>query len=43
MGEERTNETAVMVDTFRPLRVTDAARTISAPEYAWSWSGGTGA
>jgi len=40
MGEERTNETAVMVDTFRPLRLTDAARAISAAEYPWSWAGG---
>jgi homogentisate 1,2-dioxygenase len=38
MGEERTNETAVMIDTFRPLRVSDAARRISAPDYPWSWA-----
>jgi homogentisate 1,2-dioxygenase len=41
MGEDRTNETAVMVDTFRPLRLTEAARSVSAPEYPWSWSRGT--
>jgi homogentisate 1,2-dioxygenase len=38
MGEERTNETAVMIDTFRPLRVSDAARRISVPDYPWSWA-----
>ena len=38
MQEERTNETAVMIDTFRPLRLTDAARSISAADYPWTWS-----
>jgi homogentisate 1,2-dioxygenase len=38
MGEDRTNETAVMIDTFRPLRLTDAARRISAADYPWSWA-----
>ena len=36
--EERTNETAVMIDTFRPLRLSDAARRISASDYPWSWA-----
>lgn len=36
----RTDEVAVMLDTFRPLRVTEAARRISDPEYPWSWAGG---
>ena len=36
--EDRTNETAVMIDTFRPLRVSDAARRISADDYPWSWA-----
>ena len=38
MGEDRTNETAVMIDTFRPLRVSDVARGISAHDYPWSWA-----
>jgi homogentisate 1,2-dioxygenase len=35
---ERTEEVAVMIDTFRPLRVTDDARSISDPDYPWSWA-----
>jgi homogentisate 1,2-dioxygenase len=35
---DRTEEVAVMVDTFAPLRVTDAGRSISAPEYPWTWA-----
>ena len=35
---ERTEETAVMIDTFAPLRVSDAARAVSDPEYPWSWA-----
>ena len=31
------SEVAVMIDTFRPLKVSDAARSISAEDYAWSW------
>ena len=27
-----------MLDTFRPLGVTDLARSISDENYAWSWS-----
>ncbi|HEX4821491.1 MAG TPA: homogentisate 1,2-dioxygenase [Acidimicrobiales bacterium] len=38
MDQDRTNETAVMIDTFRPLRVSDAARRISASDYPWSWA-----
>ena len=33
-----TNETAVMIDTFAPLLVSDAARRISDPSYLSSWS-----
>ena len=40
MDQDRTNETAVMIDTFKPLRVSDAARAISASEYPWTWAGG---
>ncbi len=36
--QERTEELAVMVDTFRPLDVSDLAREISAPEYPWTWT-----
>lgn len=42
MDQDRTNEIAVMIDTFRPLRVSDAARAISADDYAWSWAGRSG-
>ena len=38
MGEDRTNETAVMIDTFRPLRLSAAARRISDGDYPWSWA-----
>ena len=34
----RTEEIAVMVDTFAPLAVSDAARTISDPDYPWTWA-----
>jgi homogentisate 1,2-dioxygenase len=34
----RTEEVAVMVDTFAPLGLSDAARDISDPAYAWTWS-----
>lgn len=35
---DRTEETAVMIDTFAPLGVTDVGRAISVPEYPWSWA-----
>ncbi len=35
---DRTAELAVMIDTFAPLSVTDMARSISAPEYPWTWA-----
>jgi homogentisate 1,2-dioxygenase len=34
----RTEEVAVMVDTFAPLGLSDAARDISDPAYAWTWA-----
>ena len=37
-GEDRTSELAVMIDTFRPLGLTAAARAVSDPDYPWSWS-----
>lgn len=37
LGADRTEETAVMIDTFAPLRVSEAARTASDPDYPSSW------
>ena len=37
-GRTSTDETAVMIDTFRPLLLTDQAATAEDPEYAWSWA-----
>lgn len=37
IGKERTEELAVMVDTFRPLRVTQAALNHEDPDYMYSW------
>ena len=39
LDQERTDELAVMVDTFRRLRVTGAARSVSAPDYHLTWAG----
>ena len=36
-GEERTDELAVMIDTFKPLNVTAAARIIDDKDYPLSW------
>lgn len=38
MDADSTHEVAVMVDTFAPLGVTDVARSVSDPEYPFSWS-----
>lgn len=38
VDQDRTEEVAVMIDTFAPLQVTDTARAVSAPEYPWSWA-----
>ena len=38
-GKTSTDETAVMIDTFRPLNLADSARTAEDPEYPWSWAG----
>lgn len=40
LGQERTDELAVMVDTFAPLRLTDAALACEDPTYPWSWARG---
>jgi homogentisate 1,2-dioxygenase len=37
IGKEKTEELAVMVDTFRPLRLTRYAREIEDEGYAYSW------
>jgi homogentisate 1,2-dioxygenase len=38
-GQERTEEVAVMMDTFRRLRLSAAARQVADDGYAWTWSG----
>ncbi|WP_226344149.1 homogentisate 1,2-dioxygenase [Agilicoccus flavus] len=40
LGAERFDETAVMVDTFRPLDLGEAAFACDDGVYAWSWTGG---
>jgi homogentisate 1,2-dioxygenase len=37
LGARRTEELAVMWDTFRPLRLTELSRELDRPEYALSW------
>ncbi|HEV7128613.1 MAG TPA: homogentisate 1,2-dioxygenase [Ktedonobacterales bacterium] len=37
LGAERTEELAVMVDTFRPLKFGDAAEPLDDPQYPFSW------
>jgi homogentisate 1,2-dioxygenase len=37
LGATRTEELAVMIDTFRPLRLTELARDHDDPSYALSW------
>jgi homogentisate 1,2-dioxygenase len=38
VGAERTDETAVMLDTFSPLMISAAARETADEDYAWSWA-----
>ena len=38
LGAGRTDELAVMWDTFRPLRLTDVWRDHDVPDYAYSWN-----
>ncbi len=38
VGAARTEETAVMVDTFTPLEISGAARAGADPDYPWSWA-----
>jgi homogentisate 1,2-dioxygenase len=37
-GQVTTDETAVMIDTFRPLLLAQAAAAAEDTEYAWSWA-----
>ena len=37
IGKEGTEEIAVMIDTFRPLRLTQAALDLENPDYADTW------
>jgi homogentisate 1,2-dioxygenase len=37
-GHRTTDETAVMIDTFRPLLLAPRASLAEDPEYAWSWA-----
>ncbi|WP_310964304.1 homogentisate 1,2-dioxygenase [Nocardioides terrisoli] len=39
IGVEFFDETAVMVDTFRPLELGEAALATEDPAYAWTWAG----
>ena len=38
LGQERTDETAVMIDTFRPLLLGEGARACDDESYPWSWA-----
>jgi len=38
IGKERTEELAVMIDTFRPLQLTTQAAALADPQYPYSWS-----
>jgi homogentisate 1,2-dioxygenase len=40
IGKEKTEELAVMIDTFRPLYTTQAALKIEDPAYPYSWTHG---
>jgi homogentisate 1,2-dioxygenase len=41
-GRDTTDETAVMIDTFRPLQLAQAGQSVEDPEYAWSWARAAG-
>jgi homogentisate 1,2-dioxygenase len=40
LGLEAVDELAVMVDTFRPLGLGTAGRSVLDADYAWSWAAG---
>ena len=37
LGSKETNELAVMIDTFKPLNMTDAALSVDDEDYPYSW------
>src|SRR5262249_24273584 len=39
IGVEFFDELAVMVDTFRPLELSEGGRVVDGGSYAWTWSG----
>ena len=39
IGKERTDELAVMIDTFRPLKLTQYAASLEDKDYPYSWRG----
>ncbi len=39
LGRDYFDETAVMMDTFRPLELGEAAQACEDPAYAWTWAG----
>ncbi len=39
IGAEYFDELAVMVDTFKPLELGEAAVASEDPAYAWTWAG----
>ena len=39
IGKEATDELAVMIDTFRPLELGEAALACEDTSYAWTWAG----
>ncbi len=41
IGKAGTDELAVMVDTFRPLQLADAARACADDGYPWTWARGS--
>jgi homogentisate 1,2-dioxygenase len=41
LGQEATDEMAVMLDTFDPLLLADGARACDDADYAWSWARST--
>lgn len=38
LGADRTDELAVMIDTFQPLLVSQSARRVADPDYPWTWA-----
>ena len=37
LSAKETNELAVMIDTFKPLNMTDAALSVDDEDYPYSW------